>query len=71
MLMSRSELIGREIRAGTARMMLSQAEVAARLHMSIATYNKRLRRPEGFRLEELVKLEKELRIELLNPALKN
>lgn len=71
MLMNRSEIIGREIRAGTARLKLSQAEVAVRLHMSIATYNKRLNNPGEFKLDELVKLEKELKIELLNPALKN
>ena len=71
MLMNRSELIGREIRAGQSRMRLRQADIAVKLRMSLATYNRRLNEPERFTLEELLKLEKLLKIELLNPNLKN
>ena len=71
MIMDRSELIGREIRAGQSRMRLRQADIAVKLRMSLATYNRRLNEPERFTLEELLKLEKELKIELLNPELKN
>ena len=71
MLMNRSELIGREIRAGQSRMRLRQADIAVKLRMSLATYNRRLNEPERFTLEELLKLEKVLKIELLNPELKN
>lgn len=71
MLMNRSEIIGREIRAGTSRLMLKQVEVATRIHMSPATYERRLKDPGTFKLDELLKLEKELKIELLNPKLKN
>ena len=71
MLMNRSEIIGREIRAGQSRMRLRQADIAVKLRMSLATYNRRLNEPERFTLEELLKLEKILKIELLNPNLKN
>ena len=71
MLMNRSEIIGREIRAGQSRMRLRQADIAVKLRMSLATYNRRLNEPERFTLEELLKLEKVLKIELLNPNLKN
>jgi len=71
MLMNRSELIGREIRAGQSRMRLRQADIAVKLRMSLATYNRRLNEPERFTLEDLLKLEKVLKIELLNPELKN
>ena len=71
MLMNRSELIGREIRAGQSRMRLRQADIAVKLRMSLATYNRRLNEPERFTLEELLKLEKMLKIELLNPEWKN
>lgn len=71
MLMNRSELIGREIRAGQSRMRLRQADIAVKLRMSLATYNRRLNEPERFTLEDLLKLEKLLKIELLNPNLKN
>jgi len=71
MLMNRSELIGREIRAGQSRMRLRQADIAVKLRMSPATYNRRLNEPERFTLEDLLKLEKVLKIELLNPNLKN
>ena len=71
MLMNRSELIGREIRAGQSRMRLRQADIAVKLRMSLATYNRRLNEPERFTLEDLLKLEKVLKIELLNPNLKN
>lgn len=71
MLMNRSEIIGREIRAGQSRMRLRQADIAVKLRMSLATYNRRLNEPERFTLEDLLKLEKLLKIELLNPNLKN
>ena len=71
MIMNRSELIGREIRAGQSRMRLRQADIAVKLRMSLATYNRRLNEPERFTLEDLLKLEKVLKIELLNPNLKN
>ena len=71
MLMNRSEIIGREIRAGQSRMRLRQADIAVKLRMSLATYNRRLNEPERFTLDELLKLEKVLKIELLNPNLKN
>ena len=71
MLMNRSEIIGREIRAGQSRMRLRQADIAVKLRMSLATYNRRLNKPERFTLENLLKLEKVLKIELLNPELKN
>lgn len=71
MLMNRSEIIGREIRAGQSRMRLRQADIAVKLRMSLATYNRRLNEPERFTLEDLLKLEKVLKIELLNPELKN
>lgn len=71
MLMNRSEIIGREIRAGQSRMRLRQADIAVKLRMSLATYNRRLNEPERFTLEDLLKLEKVLKIELLNPNLKN
>ena len=71
MIMDRSELIGREIRAGQSRMRLRQADIAVKLRMSLATYNRRLNEPERFTLEDLLKLEKLLKIELLNPNLKN
>ena len=71
MIMNRSELIGREIRAGQSRMRLRQADIAVKLRMSLATYNRRLNEPERFTLEDLLKLEKVLKIELLNPELKN
>lgn len=71
MLMNRSEIIGREIRAGQSRMRLRQADIAVKLRMSLATYNRRLNEPERFTLENLLKLEKLLKIELLNPELKN
>lgn len=71
MIMNRSEIIGREIRAGQSRMRLRQADIAVKLRMSLATYNRRLNEPERFTLEDLLKLEKVLKIELLNPELKN
>ena len=71
MLMNRSEIIGREIRAGQSRMRLRQADIAVKLQMSLATYNRRLNEPERFTLEDLLKLEKLLKVELLNPNLKN
>ena len=71
MIMDRSELIGREIRAGQSRMRLRQADIAVKLRMSLATYNRRLNEPERFTLEDLLKLEKLLKVELLNPNLKN
>ena len=71
MIMNRSEIIGREIRAGQSRMRLRQADIAVKLRMSLATYNRRLNEPEQFTLEDLLKLEKVLKIELLNPNLKN
>ena len=71
MLMNRSELIGREIRAGQSRMRLRQADIAVKLRMSLTTYNRRLNEPERFTLADLLKLEKLLKIELLNPNLKN
>lgn len=71
MLMNRSEIIGREIMAGQSRMRLRQADIAVKLRMSLATYNRRLNEPERFTLEDLLKLEKVLKIELLNPNLKN
>ena len=71
MLMNRSEIIGREIRAGQSRMRLRQADIAVKLRMSLATYNRRLNEPERFTLEDLLKLEKVLKIELFNPNLKN
>ena len=71
MIMNRSELIGREIRAGQSRMRLRQADIAVKLRMSLATYNRRLNEPERFTLEDLLELEKVLKIELLNPNLKN
>ena len=71
MIMNRSEIIGREIRAGQSRMRLRQADIAVKLRMSLATYNRRLNEPERFTLEDLLKLEKVLKIELLNPNLKN
>lgn len=71
MLMNRSEIIGREIRAGIARMMLKQDDVAIMAHLSKSTFQRRLREPEKFTLDELLKLEKALKIVLLNPNLKN
>lgn len=71
MIMSRPEIIGREIRAGITRKALRHDQTAVKAHMSEATLNRRLKDPGRLTLSEICQLEKVLGIRILNPELKN
>lgn len=63
--MTDSQKVRRTIKSRQVMMGLSNSDMACRMHMSIASWNRRLSKPETLTVKELLRLEAILKIKLL------
>ena len=63
--MTDSQKVRRTIKSRQVMMGLSNSDMACHMHMSLSSWNRRLKHPEGLTLQELLRLEKILKFKLL------
>lgn len=57
--------IKRSIKSRQAYLGLSNEDIAVKMRMSISSWNRRMRKPDTINVDELIRLEKILKYELL------
>ena len=63
--MKTPQTVKRRIKARQAKLGLTNENMACLMHMSLASWNRRMRFPEVLKLDDLLRLEKVLKIDLL------
>ena len=63
--MKTPQTVKKQIKARQVMLGLSNSDMACHMHMSLSSWNRRLRHPEGLTLQELLRLEKILKFKLL------
>ena len=64
--MTDSQKVRRTIKSRQVMMGLSNSDMACYMHMSLSSWNRRLRDPRLLTVKELIQLEKVLKFKLLN-----
>lgn len=63
--MKTPQTVKKQIKARQVMMGLSNSDMACHMHMSLSSWNRRLKHPEALTLQELLRLEKILKFKLL------
>lgn len=63
--MTDSQKVRRTIKSRQVMLGLSNSDMACHMHMSLSSWNRRLRDPRTLTVEELIRLEKVLKFKLL------